>query len=139
MSRRIYFAGSIRGGQQDTLLYKQIIDHLKLYGKVLTEHVGDLAKSMQQSYSDSKIWQEDMQWLKSSDVLVCECTVTSLGVGYEIGIAESCKIPILVLFRKDVALKALSAMITGNPNVNLIYYTDLDEARRHLDSFFALT
>ena len=38
----IYFCGSIRGGKQDTMLYKRIIEQLKEYGEVLTEHVGDL-------------------------------------------------------------------------------------------------
>ena len=40
--RLIYFCGSIRGGKQDTLLYRRIIEQLKQYGEVLTEHVGDL-------------------------------------------------------------------------------------------------
>ncbi len=39
---RIYFAGSIRGGREDASLYLQIIDYLKTFGEVLTEHVGDL-------------------------------------------------------------------------------------------------
>jgi hypothetical protein len=134
--RRIYFAGSIRGGQQDAHLYKQLIDHLNSYGKVLTEHVGDVTKSLQKSYSESDIWQEDMAWLRSSDVLVCECTVTSLGVGYEIGIAESLQIPILVLFRKSDAPRPLSAMITGNPHIKLVYYDNLDEALVQIISYF---
>jgi 2'-deoxynucleoside 5'-phosphate N-hydrolase len=134
--RRIYFAGSIRGGQQDAHLYKQLIGHLNNFGTVLTEHVGDITKSMQKSYSESDIWQEDMAWLRTSDVVVCECTVTSLGVGYEIGIAESLKIPILVLFRKDDAPRPLSAMITGNPHVKLVYYDNLDQAIVQITSYF---
>lgn len=39
--RFIYFCGSIRGGRDDAALYKCIIDQLKQYGEVLTEHVGD--------------------------------------------------------------------------------------------------
>ena len=38
---KIYFAGSIRGGREDAALYLQIIDYLKSFGEVLTEHVGD--------------------------------------------------------------------------------------------------
>ena len=37
----IYFCGSIRGGRQDQALYAKIIDTLKTYGTVFTEHVGD--------------------------------------------------------------------------------------------------
>ena len=38
---KIYFAGSIRGGCDDVDLYLQIIEHLKKYGEVLTEHIGN--------------------------------------------------------------------------------------------------
>jgi 2'-deoxynucleoside 5'-phosphate N-hydrolase len=39
--KKIYFAGSIRGGRDDVNLYFEIIDYLKSFGEVLTEHVGD--------------------------------------------------------------------------------------------------
>ncbi len=38
---KIYFAGSIRGGRDDAEIYSGIIELLKRYGDVLTEHVGD--------------------------------------------------------------------------------------------------
>lgn len=38
-NRKIYFAGSIRGGRQDADLYLRIVEQLKTYGTVLTEHV----------------------------------------------------------------------------------------------------
>jgi len=37
----IYFAGSIRAGRSDSLLYAKLIKTLKKYGTVLTEHVGN--------------------------------------------------------------------------------------------------
>ena len=40
--RLIYFCGSIRGGRDDAALYKRIIDQLKEYGEILTEHIGDV-------------------------------------------------------------------------------------------------
>jgi hypothetical protein len=40
MSRKIYFAGSIRAGRDDSDLYARLIEQLKKYGTVLTEHVG---------------------------------------------------------------------------------------------------
>ena len=39
-SRKIYFCGSIRGGREDAALYMRIIEQLRQYGTVLTEHVG---------------------------------------------------------------------------------------------------
>ena len=38
---QIYFAGSIRGGRGDRDVYLNIIQYLKDYGTVLTEHIGD--------------------------------------------------------------------------------------------------
>ena len=38
--RKIYFCGSIRGGRDDARLYMRIIEQIKQYGTVLTEHVG---------------------------------------------------------------------------------------------------
>lgn len=37
----IYFAGSIRAGRNDALLYSKLVEILKKYGTVLTEHVGN--------------------------------------------------------------------------------------------------
>ena len=37
----IYFAGSIRAGRGDAQLYSKLVEILKRYGTVLTEHVGN--------------------------------------------------------------------------------------------------
>ena len=37
---KIYFAGSISGGRNDKEFYLEIINLLKTYGEVLTEHIG---------------------------------------------------------------------------------------------------
>lgn len=52
---KIYFCGSIRGGRQDQQLYKTIVDHLKQWGPVLTEHVAfpDLTTHYESSASVS--------------------------------------------------------------------------------------
>ena len=38
---KIYFSGSISGGRDDQALYSMLIGHLRQYGQVLTEHIGD--------------------------------------------------------------------------------------------------
>ena len=45
MRKKVYFAGSIRGGREDAELYKHIIEYIQRDNSVLTEHVGDLSKS----------------------------------------------------------------------------------------------
>ena len=41
---KIYFAGSIRGGRKDVLIYNNIINYLLTKGEVLTEHIGNIIK-----------------------------------------------------------------------------------------------
>ena len=40
---KIYFAASIRGGRDDWATYVRIVEQLRRFGVVLTEHVGDAA------------------------------------------------------------------------------------------------
>ena len=112
---KIYFAGAIRGGRDDAKLYKKIITYLGDIGQVLTEHVGDqdLDKMGEKEEIDVGIYQRDIEWLQSADAVVAEVTMPSLGVGYELGIAEKLNKPVLCLYRsrKD---KRLSAMVQGN-------------------------
>ena len=37
---KIYFAASIRGGRDDVELYRELINYMQTFGKVLTEHIG---------------------------------------------------------------------------------------------------
>ena len=136
---KIYFAGAIRGGREDALLYENIIAYLSEKGQVLTEHVGSTAISLkgESSRRDEDIFNRDMDWLESADVVVAEVTTPSLGVGYELGIAEKMDIPILCLFRK-IEGKRLSAMIQGNKIFKCISYSGLPEAMSHIDKFLKI-
>ena len=124
----IYFCGSIRGGRQLASLYRKLINMLQEYGRVLTEHLGD-DKEIQRKdrvLSDVVIHDRDMEWVRESDLLVAEVTVTSLGVGYEIGRAIEMGKPVLCLFNNKSG-SPLSAMISGSEGVQMHYYADPDE------------
>ncbi len=84
--------------------------------------------------SDEKIYHRDMSWLEESDVVIAEVSTPSLGVGYEICKAESLNKKVLCLFRIQKN-KRLSAMIGGNPDLKVLTYETLDEAKRHIDEF----
>ncbi|MBU0675446.1 MAG: nucleoside 2-deoxyribosyltransferase [Proteobacteria bacterium] len=132
-SLTIYFAGAIRGGRDDALLYAEFIGYLQRYGRVLTEHVGDprlLAE--EKSMGEAAIFQRDLAWLTKADLVVAEVTTPSLGVGYEIGLAQAMGKEIICLFRLDSG-RSLSAMIAGNQEVRLITYRTLTEAQAHLE------
>ena len=133
-SLKIYFAGSIRGGREDALLYQQIIEYLGNFGQVLTEHIGDTTMSSEHGLTDSFIHDRDMEWLLSADVLIAEVTTISMGVGYEIGRAVETGKKVLCLFRPSSG-RNLSAMITGCPDLELVNYSSLTEAQQAIDTF----
>ena len=112
--KKIYFAGSIRGGRQDAELYKRIIQHMQREHIVLTEHVGDLSLSKNEGVKDRDvaIYEQDTAWLRESDLVIAECTTPSLGVGYELAYAEKLGKPVHIFYNKTRT--ALSAMLAGN-------------------------
>jgi nucleoside 2-deoxyribosyltransferase len=129
MTLNIYFAGSIRGGREDATRYARIIDILKRYGMVFTEHIGNsgLTTEGDEGLSDREIYDRDVDWLMASDVIVAEVTTVSLGVGYEIGRAVAAGKRVICLYRPQPG-KKLSAMIAGCPGVTLVNYQQLEEA-----------
>lgn len=122
---KIYFAGSIRGGRKDQALYAGIIKLLEKFGTVLTEHVGrEKVVNEELEKTNEDIFVRDMNWLTQSDAIVAEVTSPSLGVGYEIGIAESLNKRILCVYRL-IEDRQLSAMISGNAKLTVNRYKDL--------------
>lgn len=112
--KKIYFAGSIRGGRVDADLYGRIIEYIQKTAVVLTEHVGSPHLNLlEQGKRDVEIYDLDTAWLRESDMLIGECTCPSLGVGYELAYAERFGKPCHIFY--DRTKTQLSAMLTGNP------------------------
>ena len=131
--KKIYFAGSIRGGRDDAKLYTELISHTKSKNaNVLTEHIGDnnLLKQ-EKSLTDKEIYLRDIAWLKECDVVIAECTRPSLGVGYELAFAEKLNKPVNVLYRNKEC--NLSAMISGDDYFNIFSYETKEEAFNIID------
>lgn len=126
MEKKIYFAGSIRGGRIDAGLYGRIIRYMQKSAVVLTEHIGSPHLNlMEQGKRDRDIYDQDMGWLRESDVLIGECTCPSLGVGYELGYAEKIGKPCHIFY--DRKKTQLSAMLTGNPYFHIHPYENESE------------
>ena len=133
---KIYFAGSIRGGSEDRNVYHALIKGLQEFGQVLTEHVGDLelTDSGEHDLSDEEIFRRDVSWIHEADILVAEVTKPSLGVGYEIGLAESLDKPAICLYRQT-GETSLSAMVAGNPRLKVHEYEDVEKAVSFVKEF----
>ena len=133
---KIYFAGAIRGGRKDAQLYENLIVYLNEKGQVLTEHIGstDLSWEGETSSKDEEIYNRDIEWLKSADIVIAEVTNPSLGVGYELAIAENLQIPTLCLYRIENG-KSLSAMIQGNNTFTCKKYKTILNVQQSIDDF----
>jgi len=139
MKKKVYFAGSIRGGRQDADLYQRIIEYIQRKHIVLTEHVGDLSKSKTEGLPNQEvaIYEPDTAWLRESDVVIAECSTPSLGVGYELAYAEAHGIPVHVFYNKPRA--NLSAMITGDKYFQIHPYKAEEEIYPILDEVLSVS
>lgn len=114
MNKKVYFAGSIRGGRVDAALYQKIINYIKKTDTVLTEHIGksNMSLKAQTKEIDVHIYERDTKRLRSCDMVIAECTCPSLGVGYELSYAEAHHIPVYIFY--DRTKSNISAMLNGN-------------------------
>ena len=133
MEKKVYFAGSIRGGREDAAVYKRIIDYINATDTVLTEHIGlgSLSVTTRTKEDDVHIYECDTEWLRSSDVLIAECTNPSHGIGYELAYAEARNIPVHIFYDKRKA--NISAMLNGNAYFKVYPYESEAEIYPVLD------
>lgn len=122
----IYFAGSIRGAQRpdQQSINAHILDCVRQEGhQIISEHSLVTDKHHMEMWTDHQIYEQDCKWVRNSWALIAECSCPSHGVGYEICLAEANFIPVLVLHHADTTV---SAMLSGNANIEVRSYADLD-------------
>lgn len=110
MKKKIYFAGSIRGGRNFADLYRKMIEHMQRTDIVLTEHIGqaDINLMAKGRMSDAGIYNQDTAWLQESDMVVAECSNPQL-----------------------------SAMLTGNPYFEIYPYQTEEELFSLMDKILS--
>jgi len=126
---KIYFAASIRGGREQQPKYEYLVNELRDKHEVLTEHFAEssLTAAGMTHLNDEEIFARDTAWIRESDVVVAELTQPSLGVGWETAYAEGIGKKVIGLFDES-SERRLSAMLAGNPEVNIIRYKDIGQA-----------
>lgn len=137
----IYFGCSIAGGRDYSSMYSDIVGFIKSSGgQVLSELFANPSlvseTGTNPELTPAYIWQRDISWIKRADGLIMEVTQPSLGVGYEIALAEQLHKPVLALFFASSGQR-LSPMILGNPAVLVHQYTDIHDTRGAISSFIA--
>ena len=134
MDSSIYFCGSIRGGRVDQKLYYDLITYMQSFGVVLTAHVGEKDLETNHNLSRKEIYVRDMKWMAEADYVIAEVSTPSLGVGFEISRAVSLNKKILCLSQKERNDK-LSAIISGCSDLQIMVYSDIDQARSAINHF----
>jgi len=131
---KIYFSASIKGGRQLVGDYAKMIARMKLYGQVLTEHIGDDKFVSGATQTPQEVYLRDKRLMDECDVVIADVTVPSLGVGYELAYCESKNLPIFCLYGGQE--NSLSFMVSGNANFTVFHYDGVDEALETIDEIF---
>ena len=130
----IYFSGSIYGGRQKLDSYKKLVQELAKFGTVLDPEVADDDVLVQEeSSSDNDIFESLVNRINQADLIFAEVTVPSLGVGYEIGYADSHNKKIICIYDESVTPK-ITTMLRGNNRLKIIPYTDLNNIINNLEN-----
>lgn len=131
---KIYFSGSIYGGRQKLETYKKLVYEMQKYGEVLNPEVADDNVLIEEEgKSDYEIFENLEKELNEADLIFAELTVTSLGVGYEIGYGDSLNKRIIGIHDETVNSK-ISTMIRGNKRLKIIPYMDINEIINNLEN-----
>jgi len=130
---KIYISGSIYGGQEKIETYKILIEELEKFGIVYDKQIADpevIDKEVFQN--DEDIFLNLESCIKKSDILFAEITVPSLGVGYEIGLADSLGKKVIGIYDKTKVDK-VSTMLRGNKRIKIIEYRNIKEITDNLE------
>ena len=133
---KVYFSGSIRGGEPDRGWFQALIRRMSRHGRVLTENSFGYSPEEEAGLDDAVIYERDVEWLREADAVVAEVSAPSLGVGYEIAKAEEWGKPVLLLYREQPGRKP-SAMLNGNKALEMLVFREEEDALNMVDRFLA--
>jgi nucleoside 2-deoxyribosyltransferase len=144
----VYLAGSMAGGRDFADGLAQISRILiKIGHKVLTPFVVDDEINIKRfpglkgSSRAKAIFEEDLDLVTQSDVIIAEVSQPSTGVGVELGYTVGLirlskkKKPMLLLRHKSLESVRNSSLILGNPHATFTYY-EKASLEKIIDKFF---
>lgn len=130
---KIYMSGSIYGGTQKIETYKILINNLKKYGEILNDNIANENTIADEAFQrDEDIFDDLVAKMHTADIVFSEVSIPSLGVGYELGLADSLDKKIIAIYDKEYVDK-VSTMIRGNKRIKLIPYHNLNEIIDNLE------
>lgn len=115
---------------------RQMVGALERMGhEVVTRHlVEDGARAADRRLGAAEVYERDMRWLESCDVLVAEASGSSFGIGFETGLLLGGTGKRAILFYRRGLESRISMLITGNrhPRCTVVPYQSVEEATRAL-------
>lgn len=114
----VYLAAPIAGDRSAIENARAMTEAIRDLGHtVLTEHVvAPDVLEREAALTPREIFDRDMAWLRTSEMLIAEVSRPSLGVGMEIGLALEWGKPVHCFCQQGTQL---SALVAGNAHPNL--------------------
>lgn len=139
---KVFFGCAVRGNRSEETvkLFKSILDELE--NSIPIEVIGKhnfIGIAGETKMTDREIWDRDLAEWQAADCGILEVSYSSFGVGFEACYLQFVRNIPLLLIHESVK-KVPSAMIRGNPGVNVMVITKYNKANlRRIISGFVTT
>jgi nucleoside 2-deoxyribosyltransferase len=128
---KIYLACTVRGDRGAIAGLRSLVAALEAGGHtILTKHLlDDDVERAESALTERAVYERDIMWLESCDVLVADASGSSFGVGFEVGYvlgrSDRTDQRVVLLYRAD-GRDRISRLIVGNahPRCRTIAYGD---------------
>ena len=139
---QIYLACTVRGDRSAIHITRLLADLLEQLGHtVLTRHLLlDDVDAREAQLNEREVFERDLRWLETADLLIAEASGSSYGVGFEVGyvVGRAAQTAQRVLLLYDAARRPLvSRLIAGNthPACTTYPYRDSEDLLRFVRVF----
>jgi nucleoside 2-deoxyribosyltransferase len=127
----IYLACTVRGDRGAVAGLRAVADALETDGHtILTKHLlDDNVEGSEATLTERAVYERDLAWLESCDVLIADASGSSFGVGFEVGYvlgrSDRTDQRVVMTYRAD-RRDAISRLIVGNahPRCRTVAYED---------------
>jgi nucleoside 2-deoxyribosyltransferase len=140
----VYLACTVRGDRGGLLAARALADLLERQGHtVLTRHLlADDVETAESALTERDVFERDLRWLNSADLLIAEASGSSYGVGFEVGYvlgrAERTAQRVWLLYQVS-RRPHVSRLIAGNthPSCTTYPYRDAADLLRFVETCLA--
>ena len=131
---QIYLACTVRGDRSAVAGLRTLVASLERSGHtVLTKHLlDDNVDGAESALTERAVYERDIAWLETCDVLIADGTGSSFGVGFEVGYvlgrSDRTGQRVVLLYRAD-RRDQISRLIVGNAHArcDVIEYENPDD------------